>query len=74
MANGSSFVPPESRRVASWSGSLNHASNPSMRNEIKPLGEALGRSPLSHMHSGPPSLQSSRSGGSFGDDLHEVEL
>ncbi|PQM37295.1 protein transport protein SEC16B homolog [Prunus yedoensis var. nudiflora] len=74
MANGSSFVPPESRRVASWSGSLNHASNPSMRNEIKPLGEALGRSPLSHMHNGPPSLQSSKSGGSFGDDLQEVEL
>lgn len=74
LANGSSFAPPESRRVASWSGSLSDASNPSMRSEIKPTEKALGMSPLSYMPSVPPSMQLPRSGSSFGDDLHEVEL
>ncbi|PRQ57499.1 putative COPII coat assembly protein, Sec16 [Rosa chinensis] len=72
LTNGSSFVPPESRRVASWSGSLSEASNPSVRSEIKPT--ALGMSPLSYMPSFSPSMQSERSSGSLGDDLHEVEL
>ncbi|TQD82441.1 hypothetical protein C1H46_032002 [Malus baccata] len=75
MGNGNSYEPHESRRVASWSGSLNHASNPSMRNEIKPLGQSLGISPPSRIHSGAqPPMQFPRSGGSFGDDLQEVEL
>ncbi|TQD84596.1 hypothetical protein C1H46_029853 [Malus baccata] len=75
MGNGNSFAPPESRRAASWSGSLNHASNPSMRSEIKPLGRPLGMSPLSQMHNSPPSsMQLPSSGGSLGDDLQEVEL
>ncbi|CAN6566446.1 unnamed protein product [Malus baccata var. baccata] len=75
MGNGNSYEPHESRRVASWSGSLNHASNPSMRNEIKPLGQSLGISPPSRIHSGAqPPMQFPSSGGSFGDDLQEVEL
>ncbi|XP_009375750.2 protein transport protein SEC16B homolog [Pyrus x bretschneideri] len=75
MGNGNSYEPHESRRVASWSGSLNHASNPSMRNEIKPLGQSLGISPPSRIHSGaPPPMQFPSSGGSFGDDLQEVAL
>ncbi|KAM1157093.1 hypothetical protein ACFX1X_028038 [Malus domestica] len=75
MGNGNSFAPPESRRAASWSGSLNHASNPSIRSEIKPLGRPLGMSPLSQMHNSPPSsMQLPSSGGSLGDDLQEVEL
>ncbi|RXH93464.1 hypothetical protein DVH24_014040 [Malus domestica] len=75
MGNGNSYEPHESRRVASWSGSLNHASNPSMRNEIKPLGQSLGISPPSRIHSGAqPPMQFPSSGGSFGDGLQEVEL
>ncbi|XP_004308474.1 PREDICTED: uncharacterized protein LOC101306474 [Fragaria vesca subsp. vesca] len=72
LTNGSSFVPPESRRVASWSGSLSEASNPSIRNETK--STAVGMSPLSYMPSVTPSMQFQRSSGSFGDDLQEVEL
>lgn len=72
LTNGSSFVPPESRRVASWSGSLSEARNTSIRNETKPT--AVGMSPLSYMPSVTPSMQFQRSSGSFGDDLQEVEL
>ncbi|KAL6128991.1 hypothetical protein ACLB2K_072344 [Fragaria x ananassa] len=72
LTNGSSFVPPGSRRVASWSGSLSEARNPSIRNETKPT--AVGISPLSYMPSVTPSMQFQRSSGSFGDDLQEVEL
>lgn len=67
MVNGNSLVPPPSRRVASWSGSL---SNPSMINATKPLGEeALRVSPSFYRPDHPsPNRNSS------GDDLHEVEL
>lgn len=62
-ANGSFNV--HSRRTASWSGSLNDSLNAQQRAEVKPLGEVLGMSPLA---------RTPMSGGSLGDDLHEVEL
>ncbi|XP_022757013.1 protein transport protein SEC16A homolog isoform X2 [Durio zibethinus] len=51
-----------SRRTASWSGSLNDASNLSTTKEIKPLGEALGKP--SSIYADPNS----------GEDLHEIKL
>ncbi|XVF51744.1 hypothetical protein PTKIN_Ptkin04bG0209600 [Pterospermum kingtungense] len=63
-ANGFST---HSRRTASWSGSnLGNASSPPGKAEIRPLGEALGMPP-SYFTPGPVN-------GSFGDELHEVEL
>ncbi|XWS49110.1 hypothetical protein CRYUN_Cryun13aG0135600 [Craigia yunnanensis] len=63
-ANGFS---PHSRRTASWSGSnFSNALSPPSKAEIRPLGEALGMPPSSFMP-GPMN-------GSFGDELHEVEL
>lgn len=64
--NGNGPLSSHSRRTASWSGGFNGPYNPASVNEIKPLGEALGMSPLSYT--------SSHNGGSFGDELHEVEL
>ncbi|XP_031269712.1 protein transport protein SEC16B homolog [Pistacia vera] len=60
----------QSRRAASWSGSLSDASSP-MMNEIKPLGEALG-SPTP-AYSDPPSNQFSK-GANSRDAFDEVEL
>ncbi|CAK9181932.1 unnamed protein product [Ilex paraguariensis] len=71
-SNGS--LPPASRRTASWSGSFGDAFSPPSRAELKPLGEVLGMPPSSFMSSGPSLTHSSVNGGSFGDDLHEVEL
>lgn len=74
MAKGHSHLPAHSRRTASWSGSLNNASNNSLKNEIKPLGEALGIPPSLYMPSEPPSMQITRTGRGSRDDLHEVQL
>ncbi|OMO59672.1 hypothetical protein CCACVL1_24700 [Corchorus capsularis] len=63
-ANGSSA---HSRRTASWSaGNFSDALSPPSKPEIRPLGEALGIPPSAYMP-GPTN-------GSFGDELHEVEL
>lgn len=72
-ANGS--VPPHSRRTASWGGSSNDVfSPPPKMGEIKPLGEALGMSPAMFRPNEPSMMRVPMNGGSFGDDLHEVEL
>ncbi|XP_073132895.1 protein transport protein SEC16B homolog isoform X2 [Henckelia pumila] len=72
-----SFSTP-SRRTASWSGRLNDSFSPPYRPEVKPqvkpLAEVLGIDPSSFMPSDPPIVHSSKHGGNFGDDLHEVEL
>lgn len=60
-ANG---FPPHSRRTASWSN-FGNVVIPSMA-EIGQLGEATGMSPSSFMPG--------KRNGSFGDELHEVEL
>ncbi|KAI3468950.1 hypothetical protein Pfo_025613 [Paulownia fortunei] len=72
--NGSFSV--HSRRTASWSGSFDDSFSPPPphRAEVKPLGEVLDMHPSSHMPSDPSLMHSSMNGGSFGDDLHEVEL
>ncbi|OMO52484.1 hypothetical protein COLO4_37171 [Corchorus olitorius] len=63
-ANGSSA---HSRRTASWSaGNFSDALSPPSKPEIRPLGEALGIPPSAYMPS--------PTNGSFGDELHEVEL
>lgn len=64
MGTDNSPLPHHSRRTASWSGSLTDARSPPMMKETKPLGEAPGV---------PPPLLP-RNSGSFGDDLHEVQL
>ncbi|KAL7165085.1 hypothetical protein ACSBR2_040878 [Camellia fascicularis] len=71
MMNGDGSLSSHSRRTASWSGSFSDAYSSPQRAELKPLGEVLGMSPSSFMPS-EPSLP--RNSGSFGDDLHEVEL
>jgi hypothetical protein len=76
MANDNSFlVPPPSRRAASWSGSLSDASNPSMMNATRPLGEEAHRvSPSLYRPHDPSSMMLPSNRSSSGDDLHEVEL
>ena len=74
MAHGTSLVPPPSRRTASWSGNLSDGWNPSMMNEVKPLGEVLGVSPSLYRPGDPLSVQFPSSRNSSRDDLHEVEL
>ncbi|KAK4434985.1 protein transport protein SEC16B [Sesamum alatum] len=74
MADSGSF-PIQSRRTASWSGSFTDPlSHPPNRAELKPLGEVLSRQPSSSTPSDPSLVHSAMNGGSFGDDLHEVEL
>ncbi|KAM7525569.1 hypothetical protein LguiA_015471 [Lonicera macranthoides] len=75
-SNGSGSLSSNSRRTASWSGSLGDAfSSPPNSAEVKPLSEALSIHPSSFVPSGGPALpHSSMNGGSYGDDLHEVEL
>lgn len=63
-----------SRRTASWSGSFAESFSPPSRTDMKPLGEVLGMPPSSFMPNNPVLTHSSANGGSFGDDLHEVEL
>ncbi|PHT95984.1 hypothetical protein T459_03866 [Capsicum annuum] len=60
-----------SRRTASWSGSFPDACSSS---EVKPRGAGLSMSPLSFVPSDANSMHSSTNGGSFSDDLHEVDL
>ncbi|GFZ01162.1 RGPR-like protein [Actinidia rufa] len=74
MMNGNSSLSSYSRRTASWSGSFSDAYSPHQRTELKPLGEVLGMSPSSFMPIEPSLSQLPVNGGSFGDDLHEVEL
>ncbi|PSS11536.1 Protein transport protein like [Actinidia chinensis var. chinensis] len=74
MMNGNSSLSSYSRRTASWSGSFSDAYSPQQRTELKPLGEVLGISPSSFMPIEPSLSQLPVNGGSFGDDLHEVEL
>ena len=68
------FLPAYSRRTASWSGSIADSYSPPSDTEIKPLGEVLGVPPSLYMPSSPALVHSSANGGSYGDDLHEVEL
>ncbi|XP_022738983.1 protein transport protein SEC16B homolog isoform X2 [Durio zibethinus] len=66
MTNANGF-PPHSRRAASWSGSnFSNALSPPSEAEISSFGEALGMPPSLFM---PGSMN-----GSFGDELHEVDL
>ena len=64
ITNANGFL-PHSPRTASRSGSFADALSPS-KAEIKPLGKASGMHPASFM---PVPMN-----GSFGDELHEVDL
>ncbi|XP_044485316.1 protein transport protein SEC16B homolog isoform X2 [Mangifera indica] len=66
MTNGNTSLPPQTRRTASWSGSFSDSFNPHMP-QSNGQGEVVSMPPSSSMP-GP------MNGGSFGDDLHEVEL
>ncbi|XP_057786972.1 protein transport protein SEC16B homolog [Salvia miltiorrhiza] len=61
-----------SRRTASWGGSLNDSMSPP--NKTQPVGEATGMRPSMFMPSDTSLADSSVNGGSFGEDLQEVEL
>ncbi|KAG5539867.1 hypothetical protein RHGRI_020177 [Rhododendron griersonianum] len=74
VTNGSVSLLSHSRRTASWSGGLNNGYIPPQKTEVKPLGEVLGMQPSSYVPSDPSLAHLPRNGGSFGDDLHEVEL
>lgn len=73
-SNSNGSLPPHSRRTASWGGSIGESFSPTSKGDIKPLGEVLGISPSSFMPTGSALAHSSANGGSYGDDLHEVEL
>ncbi|KAK9274715.1 hypothetical protein L1049_021966 [Liquidambar formosana] len=77
MTHGNGSLPAHSRRTASWSGSFSgsfsDAVSPKVA-EIKPPGEALGFRPSSFMPSDPSLMRLPMNGGSFADELHEVEL
>ncbi|XP_006358346.1 protein transport protein SEC16B homolog [Solanum tuberosum] len=68
-----SSLSANSRRTASWSGSFPDAFSPN-KSEIKPPGSRLSMPPSSFMPSDANSMHSSTNGGSFSDDLHEVDL
>ncbi|KAK4365192.1 hypothetical protein RND71_016550 [Anisodus tanguticus] len=70
---GPSPLSGQSRRTASWSGSIPDTFSPN-KSKVKQLGEVLGMPPSSFMHGDANMTHSSMNGGSFGDDLHEVEL
>ncbi|KAK7330766.1 hypothetical protein VNO77_24965 [Canavalia gladiata] len=65
---------PRSRRTSSWGGGSSNPFSPPKKGEIKPLGEALGMPPSTYMPDEFPSSHSPVKSGSFGEDLHEVEL
>lgn len=73
---GNSSHLSHSRRAASWSGISNESLPPQSSAETKPLGEAMGMPPQTFKPSGLSSMHSSSSvsGGSYGDNLHEVDL
>lgn len=64
----------QSRRAASWSGVSGESFPPQSSAQTIPLGEVSGMPPSSFKPSGPPSMHSSVSGGSYGENLHEVDL
>ncbi|MCD7467026.1 hypothetical protein HAX54_004198 [Datura stramonium] len=70
---GPSPLSGQSRRTVSWSGNFPDAFTPN-KSEVKPLGEVLGMPPSTFMPGDANLTHSSMNGGSFGDDLHEVEL
>ncbi|KAL8103188.1 hypothetical protein AgCh_027648 [Apium graveolens] len=72
--NSNGSLPPHSRRTASWGGSVAESFSPTIKADVKPLGEVLGIPPSSFMPTSPALVHSSANGGSYGDDLHEVEL
>ncbi|KAL6979747.1 hypothetical protein U1Q18_021402 [Sarracenia purpurea var. burkii] len=75
IMNGNGSLSSHSRRTASWSGIVGDAGSPPQRTEVKPLGEVLGMQPSSYIPSEPTlGHLPMNGGGSFGDDLHEVEL
>ncbi|XP_075086584.1 protein transport protein SEC16B homolog [Nicotiana tabacum] len=69
---GTGSLSSYSRRTASWSGSFPDAYSPN-KSEVKPPGSRLSMPPSSFMPSDTNSMHS-MNGGSFGDDLHEVDL
>ncbi|KAB5564089.1 hypothetical protein DKX38_004143 [Salix brachista] len=73
MINGNGPVSSHSRRTASWSGSFSDSFSPPKVVESKLQGETLSMSTSSFMPSN-HSMTPMSSSGSFGDDLHEVEL
>lgn len=68
--DGDHSLPPHTRRLVSWSGSLVDSLNPAKK-DIKHLGKALGmsRSPSSYMLSDRRSKQFSANSHNFGDEL-----
>ncbi|CAN4077335.1 unnamed protein product [Withania somnifera] len=70
---GTASASAYSRRTASWSGSFPDAYSPN-KSEVKPPSSRLSMAPLSFMPSDGNSMHSSTNGGSFSDDLHEVDL
>lgn len=77
LTGGNGSLASHSRRTASWSGSFSNSfSPPPNSNEVKPLGEALRIPESAYMRNDPSLMQlpMNNSSGSFGDDLHEVEL
>lgn len=76
IRSGNGPLAGNSRRTASWSGAnFSDALSPPNSTGAQPLGESLGVPPSSFMRSQPPRLMHPPiSGGSMGDDLHEVEL
>lgn len=66
---------PHARRTSSWGGSINNSFSSPKASEIKPLGDMLGFSPTAFIQSDASSTRMlPPNGGTFGDDLHEVEL
>ncbi|XP_060179945.1 protein transport protein SEC16B homolog isoform X2 [Lycium barbarum] len=70
---GTGSLSAYSRRTASWSGSFPNAYSPN-KSEPKLPGSRLSMPPSSFMPSDASSMHSSTNGGSFSDDLHEVDL
>lgn len=68
MPNG---IDSHSRRTNSWGGgNFSDSFSTAKVGEMRPLGEALGMMPSSFT----PDESSMRHNGSFGEDLHEVQL
>ncbi|XP_060179948.1 protein transport protein SEC16B homolog isoform X2 [Lycium barbarum] len=72
-AGGTGSLSAYSRRTASWSGNFPNAYSPN-KSEVKPPSAGLSMPPSSFMPSDANSMDSSTNGGSFSDDLHEVDL
>lgn len=68
MRNGHGSGSLQSQRPASWSGNFNEAFSPPGMAGIKPQAKQSSMSPSSSL------MHLPMNGGSFGDDLHEVEL